>query len=84
MATACAENSCPVNEVDSKCTTPPPERPAFLAADGVWFVCFVVTDITLSQAQVISRQSDLLVEWSVEQFHRAVERALNVTFPKAV
>jgi hypothetical protein len=56
----------------------------FLMADGVWFVCFVVTDITLSQARMISRQSDQMVEWSVEQFHRVVERALNVTFPKAV
>jgi hypothetical protein len=55
----------------------------FLAADGVSFICFVVTGITLSQARMISRQTDHMVEWTVEQFHRVVERALNVTFPKA-
>jgi hypothetical protein len=56
----------------------------FLTVDGVSFVCFVVTDITPLQAQLISGRCEDLVEWSVEQFHRLLERALNVTFPKAV
>jgi hypothetical protein len=55
----------------------------FVAADGVRFVCFVVTDITPHQAQLISGRCEDLEEWSVEQFHRLLERALNVTFPKA-
>jgi hypothetical protein len=53
----------------------------YLLVDGVWFVCFVVTGVSLSDAQQIARQTDLIVEWSVPQFHRAVERALDVTFP---
>ncbi len=55
----------------------------YLVADGVWFVCFVVTDVSLGDAQRIARQTDLIVEWSTSEFHRAVERALDVTFPSA-
>jgi len=53
----------------------------YLMADGVWFVCFVVTGVSLSDAQQIARQTDLIVAWSTDEFHRAVERALGVSFP---
>jgi len=53
----------------------------YLLLNGEWFVCFVVTDITLSQAQDIARQTDLLVDWSVPKFREAVGRALNLYFP---
>jgi hypothetical protein len=55
----------------------------YLMIDGVSFVCFVVTDISLEDARKIARQTDLMVEWSIPNFHGAVERALNVSFPKA-
>ena len=53
----------------------------YLLIDGVWFVCFVVTGITLEEARAIARQLTPVIEWSTPNFHRAVERALNVTFP---
>ncbi len=55
----------------------------FLLIDGTWFVCFVVTGISLEDARAIARQTATMVEWSTPNFHRAVERALNVTFPPA-
>jgi hypothetical protein len=55
----------------------------FLLVDGVWFVCFVVTGISLAEARAVARQSDQMVDWSTPNFHAAVERALNVTFPPA-
>ena len=53
----------------------------YLLVDGVWFVCFVITGISLDDAKAVARQTDGMVEWSTPQFHAAVERALNVTFP---
>ena len=55
----------------------------YLLIDGVWFVCFVVTDVSLEQARAVARQIAGMAEWSTPIFHRAVERALNVTFPPA-
>ena len=55
----------------------------YLLVDGVAFVCFVVTGISLEDARAIARQTDPMVEWSTPNFHGAVERALNVTFPPA-
>jgi hypothetical protein len=55
----------------------------FLLIDGPWFVCFVVSGISLEDARAIARQTATMVEWSTPNFHRAVERALNVTFPPA-
>ena len=54
----------------------------YLLIDGAWFVCFVVTGISLGDAQAIARQVRHMVEWSTPNFHAAVERALNVTFPR--
>lgn len=56
----------------------------YLAADGVQFVCFVVVGVTLEQARAIARETHTLAEWSTRMFHRCVERALNVTFPKSI
>jgi len=55
----------------------------YLLVDGTSFVCFVVIGITLEDARAIARQTDPMVEWSTPNFHGAVERALNVTFPPA-
>ena len=55
----------------------------YLLIDGVWFVCFVVTGVSLEDARAIARQLNHVVEWSTPNFHGAVERALNVTFPPA-
>jgi len=55
----------------------------YLTLDGVWFVCFVVSGISLEDARAIARQTTGIVEWSTANFHAAVERALNVTFPPA-
>jgi hypothetical protein len=55
----------------------------YLLVDGVSFVCFVVTGISLDDARAIARQTDPMVEWSTPNFHGAVERALNVAFPPA-
>src|SRR5579859_5569823 len=55
----------------------------YLLVDGVGFVCFVVTGVSLEDARAIARQTDPMVEWSTPNFHGAVERALNVTFPPA-
>ena len=55
----------------------------YLLIDGAWFVCFVVTGISLEDARAIARQTNPMVEWSTPNFHEAVERALNVTFPPA-
>ena len=55
----------------------------YLLVDGEWFVCFVVTGISLEDARAIARQTATMVEWSTPQFHRAVERALDVTFPSS-
>ena len=55
----------------------------YLLVDGVGFVCFVVTGISLEDARAIARQTDPMVEWSTPNFHGAVERALDVTFPPA-
>jgi hypothetical protein len=55
----------------------------YLLIDGVWLVCFVVTGISLEDARAIARQIVRMVEWSTPNFHGAVERALNVTFPPA-
>jgi hypothetical protein len=55
----------------------------YLLIDGVWFVCFVVTGISLEDARKIARQTDLVTDWSTPNFHRAIERALDVTFPTA-
>jgi hypothetical protein len=61
-----------------------PSRTArYLLVDGTWFVCFVVTGISLDDARKIARQTDLITDWSTEAFHAAVERALDVSFPKA-
>jgi hypothetical protein len=60
-----------------------PTRSArYLLIDGTWFVCFVVRDISLTQARAIARRLDKLQEWSTENFHRVVERALDVTFAR--
>jgi hypothetical protein len=53
----------------------------FLVVDWTSFVCFVVSGISLEETRAIARQSDQLVEWSTPNFHQAIERALNVTFP---
>jgi hypothetical protein len=51
----------------------------YLLVDGIGFVCFVVTGISLEDARAIARQTDPMIEWSTPNFHAAVERALNVT-----
>ena len=53
----------------------------YLLNDGVWFVCFVVTDLSLEEARAIARQITTLAEWTTPNFKRALEIALNVTFP---
>jgi len=52
----------------------------YLLADGVWLVCFVVTDISLEEARAISRQTEVNAEWSTPNFHKAVQRALGLRF----
>ena len=55
----------------------------YLLNDGVRFVCFVVTDVSLEEARAIARQITTLAEWTTANFKRAVEIALKVTFPPA-
>lgn len=55
----------------------------YLLVDGTWFVCFVVKGISLEQARAVARAIVAMVEWTTPNFHRAVEKALNVTFPAA-
>ena len=42
----------------------------YLLVDGAWFVCFVVTGISLEDARAIARQTNPMVEWSTLNFHR--------------
>lgn len=55
----------------------------YLLIDGVWLVCFVVSGVSLEDARAIARQIVPMVGWSTPNFHRAVERALSVSFPPA-
>ncbi len=56
----------------------------FVVSDGEAVTCFVVTDITIDQAEMIAAASVANSAWSEDAFREAVALALGPTFDPAL
>jgi hypothetical protein len=49
----------------------------FVRSDGVSVACYTVQEVTIDEAEMIAAQCELLDEWNIESFSRAVHVALD-------
>ena len=55
----------------------------FVGSDGIVVKCFIVTDLTIDQAEMIAAACPSILELSPVEFRRTVELALGPTFDPA-
>jgi hypothetical protein len=49
----------------------------FVRSNGAIVACYTVQDVTIDEAEMIAAQCELLEDWNVESFSRAVHVALD-------
>jgi hypothetical protein len=49
----------------------------FVRSDGTTVVCYTVQEVTIDEGEMIAAQCELLDDWNVESFSRAVHIALD-------
>jgi hypothetical protein len=49
----------------------------FVRSNGTTVACYTVADVTIDEAEMIAAQCELLDDWNVESFSRAVHAALD-------
>jgi hypothetical protein len=49
----------------------------FVRSNGTTVACYTVEAVTIDEAEMIAAQSELLEDWNVESFSRAVHLALD-------
>jgi hypothetical protein len=49
----------------------------FVRSNGTTVACYTVQDVTIDEAEMIAAQCELLDDWNVENFSRAVHAALD-------
>ena len=49
----------------------------FVRSNGTTVACYTVEDVTIDEAEMIAAQCELLDDWNVENFSRAVHAALD-------
>jgi hypothetical protein len=49
----------------------------FVRSDGTSVACYTVEAVTIDEAEMIAAQCELLDDWSLESFSRAVDLALD-------